>query len=132
MDWLGAGKAISEPIKAVGDLYTTDKARIEAETKLQEVLQKPTLAQLDINRILASSADLYKSGGIALITWTCGFLIWLYYCPQIVIMLWIWGHKCMIAGIISPFPMRPDELLNLVGLIITGKVHNFLTSITKK
>lgn len=132
MDWMGAGKAVSEPIKAVGDLYTTDKARIEAATKYQEVVQQPQLAQLDINKILAASPNVYTSGGIALITWTCGALILLYYFPIIVIMLYVWGKACIATNTITQFPMRPDELTNLVGLILAGKTHNFLTNLVKK
>ena len=35
-DWLGlSSESIAKPIKALGDLYTTDKARIESETKYE-------------------------------------------------------------------------------------------------
>ncbi len=131
-DWFGLGTAIEKPIKAVGDLYTTDKARIEATAKLEEILQKPQLSQLDVNKILASSPNQFTSGGIALITWTCGALILIYYLPIITVMLYVWSKTCIATGHITPFPMRPDELTNLVGLILAGKTHNILTSFSKR
>ena len=39
LQWIGLGSEIAKPIDAVSNFYTTDKARIEAETKLEEVIQ---------------------------------------------------------------------------------------------
>lgn len=113
----GLGDTIAKPIKAVGDLYTTDKARIEAETKLEEVQQKPTLAQIQTNSILAASQNVFKSSWQPLVGWSAGFLILLYYAPQLIIITIVWGGNCLDTGIITPFPMKPDELLNLVWLL---------------
>lgn len=125
-DWLGIGSEIAKPIEAVGDLYTTDKARIEANTKLEDVLQKPVLAQIDLNKIFASSNNVFVSGWIPLLGWSCGFLLLAYYLPQIVIATWVWGHLCINSGIIKPFPMKPDDLMNLVYLLITSKIHSLI------
>lgn len=116
-DWLGLGDAISTPIKAVGDLYTTDKARIEAETHYEEIVQKPVLAQIGTNAIMAAAQSLFVSGWQPLIGWTSGFLVLLYYAPQIIIITIVWGGNCLDSGIVTPFPMKPDELLNLVWLL---------------
>lgn len=116
-NWLGFGKDISEPIKAVGDLYTTDKARIEAETKYEEIAQKPILSQLGNNAIMASSSNLFNSGWQPLTGWTAGFLVLLYYAPQIVITTYVWGNSCIDSGIVTPFPMKPDDILNLIWLL---------------
>lgn len=117
MNWLGIGKDLSEPIKAVGDLYTTDKARIEAETKLEEQLQKPVITQMANNAIMAASSSMFNSGWQPLIGWTAGFLVLIYYCPQIMIITYVWGSHCIDTGIITPFPMKSDEILNLVYLL---------------
>lgn len=116
-DWLGIGDAVAKPIKAVGDLYTTDKARIEAETNFQEVVQKPVLAQISTNAIMAAAQSIFVAGWQPLIGWTAGFLILLYYAPQIIIITVVWGGNCLDTGVITPFPMKPDELLNLVWLL---------------
>lgn len=117
LNYLGMGKDISEPIKAVGDLYTTDKARLEAEAKYQEIVQKPILAQISANAMMAVAKSLFVSGWQPLIGWTAGFLILLYYAPQIIIMTVVWGTNCLDQGVIEAFPMKPDELLNLVWLL---------------
>lgn len=116
-NWLGLGKDIAEPIKAVGDLYTTDKARIEAETKYQEIIQQPVLEQQKVNAILASSANIFNSGWQPLIGWTSGFLILLYYAPQIILTTYLWYNQCVSQNKILPFPMSPSDILNLVGLV---------------
>jgi hypothetical protein len=116
-NWLGLGKDLSEPIKAVGDLYTTDKARIEADKEYQDVIQKPVLAQISTNAIMAAAQSIYVSGWQPLIGWTAGFLILIYYAPQIIIMTVVWGSNCLDAGLVTPFPMKADDLLNLVWLL---------------
>jgi len=137
-DWLGIGKTIAEPIKAVGDLYTTDKARIEAnaklqeadskvidsQTKLQEVTQKPQLALLEIDRILSMSSNIFKSGYVPLAGWTAGFLFLVYWFPQIIIATYVWGWACIESGRVTPFPIRPDEIMNLVYVMCAGGVHS--------
>jgi hypothetical protein len=115
--WMGLGKEIAEPINAVGNLYTTDKARLEAESKLEDVLEKPVLAQLETNKVLAASAHLFDSGWQPLIGWTCGFLVLMYYAPQIVIITYVWGRLCLETGVVTSFPMKADEILNLVYLL---------------
>jgi hypothetical protein len=108
---------IAEPIKAVGDLYTTDKARIDAQGKYEEIAQKTVLAQISNNAILAASSSLFNSGWQPLIGWTCGFLVFLYYAPQIIIMTYVWGVMCIKSGIVIPFPMKPDDIFNLIWLL---------------
>ncbi len=116
-DWLGLGDAVSKPIEAVGNLYTTDKARIEAETKYEEIAQKPVLAQLSNNAIMAAAANIFNSGWQPLIGWTSGFLVLIYYAPQIMITTYVWGSHCIDTGVVTPFPMKPDDILNLVWLL---------------
>jgi hypothetical protein len=123
-DWLGLGDQVAKPIEAVQGLYTTDKARIEAEKDYEEVAQKPILAQLSNNAIMAASSQLFNSGWQSMIGWSCGFLIMLYYVPQLVIITWIWGVDCLDMGLVKPFPMKADDLLNLVYLLFGFGAHS--------
>jgi hypothetical protein len=116
-DWLRLGNSMASPIKAVGDLYTTDKARIAAQAQYQDVIEKPVLAQIKTNAIMAAAQSLFVSGWQPLIGWTAGFLILLFYAPQIIVITVVWGCNCMDSGIVSPFPMSPKDLLNLVWLL---------------
>lgn len=116
-DWFGLGNAIAKPIDSVSNLYTTDKARIEAEAKFQEIMQKPVLSQLSNNAIMAAATNFFNSGWQPMIGWTAGFLVLLYYAPQIMIVTYVWGLACINAGEVSPFPITPDHILNLVYLL---------------
>ena len=116
-NWFGLGDTIAKPIKAIGDLYTTDKARIEAQAHYEEVAQKPTLAQIRTNTILAASQTFFLAAWQPLVGWTAGFLILIYYAPQIMIITYVWGCNCLDTRVVTPFPMKPDELLNLVWLL---------------
>jgi hypothetical protein len=72
--------------------------------------------------------QIFRNGYIPLIGWTCGFLILAYYLPQIMIITYVWGKNCIASGLVSQFPMKPDDLMNLVYLLITSGVY----SIAKK
>jgi hypothetical protein len=119
MNWLGleSVKDLSEPIKAVGDLYTTDKARIQAETEMQKVMVQPVLEQQKVNAVLAASSQVFNSGWQPLIGWTAGFLILLYWGPQLVFANMLWIRVCLERQVIMPFPIAPDEIMNLIYLV---------------
>lgn len=134
-DWFGIGNAVksaADPIKAVGDLYTTDKARIEAEAKREEIVQRPQLAQLETNKLLAASKYFFNSGWIPMIGWSCGFLILSYYLPQIMIATYVWGNTCIDTGIVKPYPIKPDDILNLVYLLFYGGAHHIADKVVKR
>lgn len=114
LDYFGASKDV---IDSASNLYTTDKARLDAEGKLVDVLEKPGIAQLEVNRIYAASSILFNSGWIPLIGWTAGFLVLLFYAPQITIITYVWGKQCIQTGNAVPFPMQPDAILNLIYLL---------------
>lgn len=124
LSWLGISKQIAPTIDAVSNLYTTDKARLEAEKDLAEVTQKPQLAQLDINKTYALSSVIFNSGWIPLLGWTCGFLVLIFYAPQIVICTYVWGENAIDTGIVGKFPMSSADLLYLIGLLYGVGLHS--------
>lgn len=92
-DWLGLGDTIAKPIKAVGDLYTTDKARIEAETNYEAIAQKPQLAQIGVNEIDAQSNSWFNSGWRPLCGYVCtASLAWTYLFQPIFIFILSVAH----------------------------------------
>lgn len=117
LSWLGIGAEVAKPIEAVSKLYTTDKDRIAAQTKLEEELQKPVLAQLENNRLMAMSAHFFESAWPALIGWTSGACVALYYIPQLIIANYLWAKMSIDANIIYPFPIPADDIMNLVYLL---------------
>ena len=117
LQWIGLGSEIAKPIEAVSNLYTTDKAKIEAETKLEEVTQKPQLMQLANNTIMANSKYFFESAWPSLIGWTSGFCVALYYIPQLIIVNYEWSRNILLTHVIMPFPIDPTDILNLVYLL---------------
>lgn len=133
LPWLGIGQEIAKDLDAVSNLYTTDKARLEGQTKLEEQLNKPVLAQIENNRIMAMSANFFESAWPALIGWTSGFCVALFYIPQILMADYIWFVHCINANEFEPFPMDPEEILNLVYLLFGfGTYHLVKKKIVNK
>ena len=127
LNWLNMAPAFAKPIEAVSDLYTTDKARILAETALDEQIENGVVSQSKVNEVLASSSLWFNSSWQPLLGWTCGFLVLLYYFPQIVIATIIWGSHCFETGIVSPFPIKADDILNLIYLLFGFGIHNLIS-----
>lgn len=112
-----SGKIIPETVKAVGDLYTTDKARIEAETAYQQALQPSVKGQQEINRTLAASLYFFNNGWQSLIGWSAGLLILVYWAPQLCVANYIWMTNALALGQVETFPIKPDDIMNLVWLV---------------
>lgn len=117
LNWLGIGKDIAEPINAVSNLYTTDKARLEAEANLTDMLSKIPLEQLHVNKELLKTGRFFDSGWQPLLGWTSGFLVLLYWGPQLVVANYIWIMECVDKMNVLPFPVKPDDIMNLVWLL---------------
>jgi hypothetical protein len=122
--WLGMADNLSKPIEALGNLYTKDKDRLNADNEFQKIVQNPNHDQLRNNRILAMSALFFNNGWQSLTGWTAGFLILVYYFPQIIITEWIWAHECFAKGTVVPFPLPVDNIMQLVYLLFGFGVHS--------
>jgi hypothetical protein len=117
LNWLGIAQELPETIDAVSKLYTTDKDKLADEQKLEETLEKPTLAQIGVNKILATSSNIFKSGFMPLIGWTSGFCIALYWIPRLSFTDYYWIDLCIQTHKLIDYPIKPDELYNLLWLI---------------
>ena len=117
LNWLGIGKEIAEPINAIGELYTTDKERLDGEAKIQQEITQRHASQNEINKVYATSTNFFNSSWIPLIGWTSGFLLLLFFAPQIAITTYVWGKNCIMTGKITPYPMSPDDIKSLVYLV---------------
>ena len=116
-NFLGAGKDLAQPIKAIGDLYTTDKARLEAENTLVDTIQKPGLMQLANNAKMLASPIFFESAWPALVGWTSGACVFLYWVPQLLVADYVWASQCFAMGTVVPFPIQADDIYNLVWLL---------------
>lgn len=117
LSWIGLGGQLAKPIEAVSNLYTTDKAKILAETGMELAQQKRGMAQLENNRLMISSGKFFESAWPALVGWTSGFCVALYWIPQLLVANLIWAQECLDTGRVTPFPIDPTDILNLVYLL---------------
>jgi hypothetical protein len=125
-DWLGWTEGLSKPIDSIGKLYTTDKDKLEAQKNLEEVMQKRGLAQLENNKIMIGSANLFEALWPALIGWTSGACVALYYIPQLIIANIIWTMNCIEVHKVIPFPIDSGDILNLVYLLFGFGTYNLV------
>ena len=79
LDWLGFAKELPNTVNAVSNLYTTDKARLEAQADLQKAMQPIDAGQQENNRLLILSNKLFSYGWLCVICWTIGFCFALYF-----------------------------------------------------
>ena len=117
LGWLGVGKELAEPIKAVGELYTTDRERLDAQARKIEVSEKPRLAQIENNRLMVISGNIFASSWQPLVGWTAGLCVFLYWVPQLLIANLVWAQECLELGTVMPFPILPEDIYNLVWLL---------------
>lgn len=117
---------LAKPIDAVGNLYTTDKAKIEATKDLIHEENQTQIAQAEVNKVYASSSYFFNSAWVPLLGYTCGFLILLYYAPQIIICTWVWGKTALATGVVKQFPMQASDLLYLIGLLYGVGTHSLV------
>ena len=74
--WLSGGKAVAEPIEAVGNvldaLFTSDDERLDKEIIKQRLAQQPALAQAEITKVQAQHRSVFVSGARPFLMWVCG------------------------------------------------------------
>lgn len=132
LDWLGLNKQIAPTINAVSNLYTTDKARIEAEADLQKAIAPIAEGQQAVNLALAQKESFFESAWQPSIGWTCGACVALYYVPQLLVANYIWAIECFSSGKVMQFPIDPSDILNLVYLLFGfGTYHIAKTKLTR-
>jgi len=74
---LSGGKAVAEPIEAVGNvldaLFTSDEEKLDKTIIKQRLFLQPALAQAEINKVQAQHRSTFVAGARPFILWVCGF-----------------------------------------------------------
>ena len=74
--WLSGGKAVAEPIEAVGNLldalFTSDDERLDKAIIKQRLAQQPALAQAEITKVQAQHRSVFVAGARPFLMWVCG------------------------------------------------------------
>jgi len=105
----------AEPIKAVGnvldELFTSDDEKLSHEEVKLRLLQKPNLAQAEINKVQAQHRSIFVAGARPSILWVCslGLLFSFIVNP---ILQWLTGD----AGPILPTEIMMELVVAMLGL----------------
>lgn len=122
LDLIGIGNAISKPIEAVGSVLdkvvTTDKDRSNAEQVMALIRQNPMLWQAVLNNFNATSSRFFDSSWRPFIGWVGGLCIALYFIPQFSFAAYLWVSLCTAKHEIIPYPIKADQLMELVWLLL--------------
>jgi hypothetical protein len=136
MDLIGIGNIIEGVGKVAGDLYTTDKERLEMaleERKLsleeKKIDQATDLAQVGINKIEAASTSLFVSGWRPAVGWV-GVAGLTYQFLGYPLMQWVWafgqGVDIIPKGLAAPPDLQIEHLMTLLaGLLGFGGMRSF-------
>jgi hypothetical protein len=136
MDLIGIGSIIEGVGKVAGDLITTDKERLQMaleDRKLDleqaRIDQATDLAQVEVNKIEASSNSLFVSGWRPAVGWVC-VLGLAYQFLGYPLMQWVWsfgqGMDWIPKGLNPPPDLQTDQLMVLLsGLLGFGGMRSF-------
>ncbi len=82
MSWLAkilgtaGGSAIAQPIEAIGNvldkLFTSKGEKMDKEQLMMALLQKPQIAQIELNKVEAQHRSWFVAGWRPFIGWICG------------------------------------------------------------
>lgn len=118
LDFLGlgnsAGKAIAEPVEAIGNvfdkLFTSDEEKAQAAFVLEKLRQKPHMLQGEINKIEASHRSIFVAGWRPSIGWICSAGL---FCHFVFFPLLTWVTALLGKPIPTPH-IESGELMTLV------------------
>ena len=121
---LGLGAVIDSVGKIAGDLYTSDKERLELGLRSRELDQAGDMAQIEVNKVEAASQHWFTSGWRPGAGWVCvgGFAYQALLHP---LMSWAWQIGLALgwlpAGAIAPPALDITSLeVLLYGLLGLG------------
>jgi hypothetical protein len=136
MDLLGIGAIIEGVGKVAGDLYTTDKERLqialqgrELDLEQARIDQATDLAQVEVNKIEAGSSSLFVSGWRPAVGWV-GVAGLAYQFLGYPLMQWGWsflqGMDIIPKGLTPPPNLETEQLMVLLsGLLGFGGMRSF-------
>ena len=136
MDLIGIGSIIEGVGKVAGDLYTTDKERLQMaleDRKLdleeKKIDQETDLAQVEVNKIEAASSSTFVSGWRPAVGWV-GVLGLAYQFLGYRLMQWGWafgqGMDIIPKGLNPPPDLDVEQLMTLLaGLLGFGGMRSF-------
>ncbi len=120
MSFLGklfGGGVISaaEGVAGIVDKFVeTDDEKKAAELIKAKLMMKPSLAQIELNKIEASHRSIFVAGGRPFILWVCGVSLAFYFIPQFALGAYLWTRQVLTTGELAAYPVAADGLYELV------------------
>ena len=117
----------ARPIEAIGgaldDLFTSDEERLDKQTLMARVAQRPGLAQAAVNRVEAAHRSRFVAGWRPFIGWICGAaLAWNFVLRDLL----VWGLALWAPGVAAPAALQLEHLMTvLMGLLGLGGLRTF-------
>lgn len=117
-DFLSSGKQVAQPIEAVGNvldqLFTSDEEELNLENVKLRLAQRPSMAQIELNKVEAAHRSIFVAGWRPFIGWVGGLGLAVYFIPQYIIASYVWVNLVMETQQLQPYPASSDALMELV------------------
>ncbi len=121
------GRGAAQPVEAIGrvidDLFTSEEERLDKEALLTRLAQRPSLAQIEVNRVEAQHRSVFVAGWRPFIGWICGVaLAWNFILRDFL----VWGFTVWAPEIPVPAALQLEHLLTvLLSLLGLGGLRTF-------
>ena len=109
------GRGAAQPVEAIGrvidDLFTSDEERLGKQALLTRLAQRPSLAQIEVNRVEAQHRSVFVAGWRPFVGWICGAaLAWNFILRDIL----VWGLALWAPGTPAPAALQLEHLLTVL------------------
>ena len=121
------GRGAAQPVEAIGrvidDLFTSEEERLDKEALLTRLAQRPSLAQIEVNRVEAQHRSVFVAGWRPFIGWICGVaLAWNFILRDFL----VWGFTVWAPETSVPAALQLEHLLTvLLSLLGLGGLRTF-------
>ena len=111
----GGVVSAAEGVAGIVDKFVeTDDEKKAAEIIKAKLMMKPSLAQIELNKIEASHRSIFVAGGRPFILWVCGVSLAFYFIPQFALGAYLWTRQVLTTGELMAYPVAADGLYELV------------------
>lgn len=123
----GGGKALAGPIEAIGNvldkLFTSKDEKLSKEEAMMRLLQQPSIAQTEINKIEAQHRSRFVAGWRPFIGWVCGVALGYNFVIRDIIA---WILRMNYPSLEPPPELAMEHLLTvLMGMLGLGTLRTY-------
>ncbi len=116
------GGAAAQPIEAIGNVLTGvfgDKGEKMSHQEIMTTLaQRPSMAQVELNKVEASHRSVFVAGWRPFIGWVCGLSLGCYFIPKYILGSYLWVRQCLVTDELVAYPISTEDLMKLVFILL--------------